>query len=92
VHPSETALNGLEHVIEIDRIPYYSTLDVLTAAGISRQTLWRWRQEGKVPRGNRFRNGQVLFSEAEYRAVLEFANRVEPQLIPTHRLQLGFFK
>ncbi len=67
------------HALEIAGVEYVSTAKVLTDAGISRQTLWRWRREGRIPRGHRFRNGHLLFTTDEYRQVLEFAYRVEPE-------------
>ncbi len=75
--------------IEIEGIEYYSTTEVLDAVGISRQTLWRWRQEGRVPDGNRFRNGQVLFSESQYQEILAYANHVEPGALTSDPTQLG---
>ena len=75
--------------IEIEGIEYYSTVEVLEATGVSRQTLWRWRQEGRVPGGNRFRNGQVLFTEREYQEILAYANRVEPWALSSDPSQLG---
>lgn len=63
---------------EIEGVEYYSTAEICDAAEISRQTLWRWRQEGLVPAGNRFRDGQLLFTTGEYQEILAYANRVEP--------------
>ena len=75
--------------IEINGVEYFSTTEVLKAAGISRQTLWRWRQEGRVPDGHRFRNGQVLFSGTEYQEILAYANHLEPGALTTDPAQLG---
>ena len=67
--------------LEISGSTYYSTATVLEDADISRQTLWRWRREGLVPQGHRFRNGQLLFTQDEYRQILAYANRIEPDSI-----------
>jgi len=75
--------------IEIKGVEYFSTTEVLKAAAVSRQTLWRWRQEGRVPDGHRFRNGQVLFSGAEYQEILAYANHLEPGALTTDPAQLG---
>ena len=75
--------------IEIEGVEYYSNVEVLEATGVSRQTLWRWRQEGRVPGGNRFRNGQVLFTAGEYQEILAYANRVEPWALTSDPAQLG---
>jgi len=52
--------------------------DVLEQVPVTRQTLWRWRQEGKIPAGHRYRNRQVVFTPDEVEAIREYANRVEP--------------
>ena len=75
---------------EIDGVLYYTASKVEQLAGISRQTLWRWRQEGKVPSGHRFRNRQILFTIQEVDAVVAYANRVEPSFSQI-RNQLSLF-
>lgn len=75
--------------IEIDGTEYFSTNEVLEATGISRQTLWRWRQEARVPDGHRFRNGQVLFTRKEFDEILAYANRIEPGALSSDPAQLG---
>ena len=64
--------------IKIDGIKYSSTSDVIREVGISRQTLWRWRQVAKVPQGHRYRDGRILFTGDEIKAIREFANHIEP--------------
>ena len=64
--------------LEISGNTYFTTASVLEDAAISRQTLWRWRREGLVPQGHRFRNGQLLFTADEYEQILAYANRIEP--------------
>jgi len=53
----------------IDGARFYSLQEVADQVSISRQTLWRWRQEGRVPKGHRHRGRQVLFSERELELV-----------------------
>lgn len=67
--------------VEIAGVRYYSTAAVLSEAGISRQTLWRWRRGGHIPEGHRFRNGQLLFTADEFRGILAYANHVEPDAL-----------
>ena len=57
---------------------FFSIAEVVESAEVSRQTLWRWRSLGHIPAGQRFRNGQVVFSELEIRAIRAYANRLEP--------------
>ena len=64
--------------LQIGGVAYYTIGEVTKTLSISRQTLWRWRTDGKVPPGHRFRNKQLLFTESEFRTVEEFANRIEP--------------
>jgi len=64
--------------IEIGGTRYLTAADVARSAGVSRQTLWRWRTEGKVPPGLRFRDGQILYTELEASTVLAFAQHLEP--------------
>ena len=64
--------------IEIDGVLYLTTTEVLAEASVSRQTLWRWRQDGKIPVGRRYRDKQVVFTETEVDAIREYAQRIEP--------------
>jgi predicted DNA-binding transcriptional regulator AlpA len=64
--------------VKIAGVTYFSTAELTKELGISRQTLWRWRQEGKIPPGNRYRNRNVLFTTHEVEAIRHFANRIEP--------------
>ena len=70
--------------LEICGHTYYATSTVLEDAAISRQTLWRWRREGLVPQGHRFRNGQLLFTRDEYQQILAYATRVDPSSTPSY--------
>jgi len=62
----------------INEINYLTASELLEGLDISRQTLWRWRQDGKIPAGHRFRGKQVLFSPEEVEVIVEYANRIEP--------------
>ena len=72
----------------IEGVEYYSLGEVLTAVGISRQTLWRWRREGSVPDGHRFRSRQILFSRTEFDEIMSFANRIEAPTTSRDQLAL----
>ena len=64
--------------VKISGVTYFSTAEVTEEVGISRQTLWRWRQEGRIPPGHRYRNRNVLFTTHEVETIRHFANRIEP--------------
>jgi predicted DNA-binding protein (UPF0251 family) len=63
---------------KINGVTYFSAVEVTQELEISRQTLWRWRQEGKIPVGHRYRGKHVLFTMHEVEAIRRFANRLEP--------------
>ena len=77
-------------MIRIEDTDYVSSKEIVESVGVSRQTLWRWRREGKIPPGHRFRDGQVLFTTEELQEISDFANRVEPIDQP-NRDQLRLF-
>ncbi|WP_437931118.1 helix-turn-helix domain-containing protein [Sorangium sp. So ce291] len=62
----------------LDGTTYFSAAEVVRDIGVSRQTLWRWRQDGKIPVGRRYRDRQVLFTADEFDTIREFAHRLEP--------------
>ena len=62
----------------INDIIYITAAELLEELAVTRQTLWRWRQEGKIPAGHRYRGRHVLFSAEEVEVIREFANRIEP--------------
>lgn len=76
--------------LEIEGTTYISAQELIAELAISRVTFWRWRREGRIPAGQLYRGGRVVFSSAEAEEVRAFANRLEP-LTPTERNQLGLF-
>ena len=76
--------------IEIQGVKYFSAPDIQGELGVARQTLWRWRRDRKIPRGRRYRNRQVVFTEREFEAIREYANRLEPaELADPEQLKLS---
>lgn len=65
---------------DVDGATYYSKAEVAEAVGISRQTLYRWIDEGKVPAPGhrRHRDGRLFYSQAGLEVVRSFANHVVP--------------
>ena len=74
--------------VEVEGVAYYSASEVARAAGISRQSLWRWRTEGKVPLGRRYRDRQILFTALELQQVKEYAHRLEPAEPASQQIRL----
>jgi predicted site-specific integrase-resolvase len=64
--------------VEVGGNTYFCLGEVADQIGVSRQTLWRWRQQGKVPLGVRRRDRQVLFNAEDIRRIDEYANHLEP--------------
>jgi predicted DNA-binding transcriptional regulator AlpA len=60
---------------------FFSIAETADSAGVSRQTLWRWRSGGSIPAGHRYRGGQVVFSESETQVIRAYANRLEPAVV-----------
>jgi excisionase family DNA binding protein len=58
--------------------------------GVSRQTIWRWRADGKIPAGRQYRGKTILFTLAEIDLIVQYANRMEP-LTTEIPGQLGLF-
>jgi predicted DNA-binding transcriptional regulator AlpA len=69
---------SLTNTMQIDGTIYLSVGSVAERVGVSRTTLWRWRHESKIPKGQRYRGRQVVFTEDEARAIHEYAHRLEP--------------
>ena len=63
---------------EVNGAQYFSVTEVAADLEVSRQTMWRWRKDGKIPAGHRFRDRQVFFTEPEVKSIREYANHVEP--------------
>ena len=82
--PSDSA------AVTINGVTYFTLDDVASAVGRTRVTIWRWRQEGVIPRGHRDRRRRVLFTSSELEEIKSFALSVEPILPPDHQ-QLTLF-
>jgi hypothetical protein len=73
---------------EIDGVAYLTPQEILADAGVTRQTLWRWRQNGQIPLGRRYRQRQLLFTLEEAALIRSFANRIEAITAPDSSGQL----
>lgn len=77
-------------VAKIEGTEYVTVPEVLKELRIARQTLWRWRQQGKIPAGHRYRGRNLLYTLAEVEEIRQFANRVE-DIEQTNKNQLRLF-
>ena len=64
--------------IKISGLVYYTASDIAAQLDVSRQTLWRWRQDGKIPPGHKYRNRHVIFTPDEVKQIEQFAHRIDP--------------
>ena len=78
--------------VEVQGQVYYTNSEVSEELGVSRQTLWRWREKGSIPTGLRYRTRQVLFKREEVDAIRQFANRLTPIELGTGTRQLPLFR
>ena len=64
---------------EQNGIRYYSKSETANAIGVSRQTLYRWIQDRKIPspRFERKRDGRLFYSESEFKLIEVFTNGIE---------------
>ncbi|HEY0155184.1 MAG TPA: helix-turn-helix domain-containing protein [Longimicrobium sp.] len=62
--------------IEIAGQRYFTANQVADTLGVDRTTFYRWRKKLLVPQGQEFRDGRLLFTEADVAEAREFANRI----------------
>lgn len=60
----------------IEGTTFFSITEVAASCGVSRQTFWRWRQDGSVPQGRQDRHARLMFTEAELDLTRAFAGGV----------------
>ena len=77
--------------VQIDGEQYFTHTEVSEELAVSRQTLWRWREKGRIPSGLRYRTRQVLFKRAEVEVIRQFANHLEPSWVVEGQSSLGCF-
>ncbi|MGE5610373.1 MAG: helix-turn-helix transcriptional regulator [Bacillota bacterium] len=61
----------------IDGDAYWTANEVAQYSGVTRQTLWRWRNTGSVPKGRLYRGRIVVFTEIERDAIRSYACRLQ---------------
>jgi predicted DNA-binding transcriptional regulator AlpA len=76
---------------EIRGITHLTVSELVDEIGVCRQTIWRWRKDGSIPQGQKFRDGAVVFSPAEVQAIRAFAEHTEPIPEPADPVQSSLF-
>jgi hypothetical protein len=61
---------------------YVTAAELVQLLGISRQTLWRWRQSAKIPLGSIYQDRLLVFTEEEAAQIRDFAERIIPAGTP----------
>lgn len=56
----------------------YTSDEVAKIAGVRRETILRWCRAGKIPEPDRDRNNWRMFTEAELKAAIRYANKITP--------------
>jgi hypothetical protein len=64
--------------IHVEGVEYFTAADIQREIGVVRQTLWRWRKDGRIPQGRRYRDRQIVFTREEVESIREYSNRLEP--------------
>jgi transposase-like protein len=55
----------------------FTATEVAKDVGVVRQTLWRWRRQGRIPLGRRYRDHEILYTCDELDSIRQFSNRLE---------------
>jgi len=64
--------------VEINGREYLQVTEVAESVGVTRQTLWRWRRDGVIPMGRKYRGRQIIYTPSEVEVIRLFAERIEP--------------
>lgn len=64
--------------VEISGAQFYSVTEVAEVADVTRQTIWRWRKDSKIPEGRKYRGRNVVFTQDELEEIYAYAHRLEP--------------
>lgn len=64
--------------VEISGKRFFTVSDVAEIVEVTRQTIWRWRRDGQVPSGRRYRGQKVVFTRGEVEEIYAHAHRLEP--------------
>jgi predicted DNA-binding transcriptional regulator AlpA len=77
--------------VEISGKRFFSVTEVASISDVTRQTLWRWRKQGVIPKGRKYRGRKIVFTQDELETIYAYAHRLEPPAETTdfqHQLKL----
>jgi len=77
--------------VEVNGKEYLQVTEVAEIVGVTRQTLWRWRRDGLIPVGRKYRGRQVIYNREEIELIRQFAERIEP-IDGQHRREKTLFE
>lgn len=77
--------------VEINGKKYFQATEVAETVGVTRQTLWRWRRDGSIPVGSKYRGRQIVYTPTEVEIIRQFAERLEP-IADQHRREKTLFE
>jgi len=77
--------------VEVHGKRYLQATEVAKEVGVTRQTLWRWRRDGTIPLGRKYRGRQIIYTANEIELIREFAERIEP-VDDQHRREKTLFE
>ena len=77
--------------VKINDRRYLFVTEVAEQLGVTRQTLWRWRRDGSIPVGSKYRGRQIVYTAEELEIIRQFSERIEP-IDDSHRYQKTLFE
>lgn len=81
MHPRVTVGDDVQRGVtrvQVSGRDYVHAEEAARLAGVTRQTLWRWRRDRKVPAGWVYRDKQVLYTVEEVTVIKQYAHRISP--------------
>ena len=74
----------------LNKNKHITAAEACESLSISRQTLWRWRKAGVVPKGGLLRRKTVVFTEQEFAEIQAYALQIVPLDEQPAQLGLSF--
>ena len=78
--------------VDVNGTTFYNISEVSEVVGVTRQSIWRWRKNEKIPPGRKFRGRDVLYTQDEMERIFEYAHRMEPAGASNFEDQMRLFE